>query len=330
MKKQIVSIQYLRAFGALAVVASHVDHSVVVGQAGVDLFFVISGFIMWTMSERPVAVPVFAPMVFLWNRVLRVVPLYWVATVVMALHQRAPLADIVRSMFFVPYFGAEGQIWPVLVQGWTLNYEMFFYVLMGVVLPLPRHVALVLLSASIFLLSLIHASVPADHAALMTYTNPLMLEFAAGVGLAEAWRRRRLPGTGTALLLAAVGILALWLPGWQTVPQTWRFAAWGLPMALLVAAALSLEKAGRVVRLAPLAALGDASFSIYLCHPFLMTRITGAVAGQGLAAQMAAALIASGVVGLISFRCFERPATVWLRGATRHVTRNLVRRMSSV
>ena len=131
MKKQIVSIQYLRSFGALAVVASHVDHSAVVGQSGVDLFFVISGFIMWTMSARPIA-----PLAFLWNRMLRVVPLYWVATLLMALHQRAPLHDVVRSMFFVPYFGAGDQIWPVLVQGWTLNYEMFFYILIGLVLPL--------------------------------------------------------------------------------------------------------------------------------------------------------------------------------------------------
>ncbi len=325
MKKQIVSIQYLRAFGALAVVASHVDHSAVVGQSGVDLFFVISGFIMWTMSARPIA-----PLAFLWNRMLRVVPLYWVATLLMALHQRAPLHDVVRSMFFVPYFGAGDQIWPVLVQGWTLNYEMFFYILIGLVLPLPRRAALVLLPVSIGLLSLTYASVPADSAALLTYTNPLMLEFAAGVGLAEAWRRQRLPGAGMALLLMAVGILALWLPGWQTVPQTWRFAAWGLPMALLVTAALSLEKAGRVMRLAPIAALGDASFSIYLWHSFLMTRVTGAVAEHGLPVRMVAALVASGAVGLVSFRCFERPVTAWLRGATRTVTRGLARRMSSV
>jgi exopolysaccharide production protein ExoZ len=321
MKSQISSIQYLRALGALGVVASHADHSALIGQSGVDLFFVISGFIIWSVADRRPS----SPIAFLWHRAARVVPLYWVATLAMAAHQRAAPEAVIKSLLFIPYFGAGGQIWPVLVQGWTLNYEMFFYILMAVVLPLPRKLALTLLASSIGVLGLAHILAPADNPILLTYTNPLALEFLAGVGLAEIWRRQRLPTAGAATALVLAAVLMLWLPGWDYTPQTWRFVAWGLPMAMIVAAALSLEKAGRIPNLPPLVTLGDASFSIYLCHPFLISSATASVAAYGMSARVVAAVVVSSLVGVLSSRLFERPATAFLRRFGRRAV-NLVRR----
>ena len=119
-----------------------------IGQAGVDVFFVISGFIMWTVTSTETA-----PHVFLLRRVIRIVPLYWVATVIMAIHQKASFSAVLKSLCFIPFFGEKGLIWPVLVPGWTLNYEMFFYLLVCVTLLLPRYIQLMSLITTLCLLS---------------------------------------------------------------------------------------------------------------------------------------------------------------------------------
>ena len=93
--KTLVSIQYLRAFAALGVVAFHTGRATILGQAGVDVFFVISGFIMWMVTAEPVG-----PAQFLWHRVVRIVPLYWIATLIMAAHRSSSVSDTVNSLLF--------------------------------------------------------------------------------------------------------------------------------------------------------------------------------------------------------------------------------------
>ena len=77
--KPLLSAQYLRALASIAVVAFHTGRATILGRRGVDVFFVISGFIMWMVTIKPIG-----PGIFLWHRVMRVVPLYWVATLIMA------------------------------------------------------------------------------------------------------------------------------------------------------------------------------------------------------------------------------------------------------
>jgi len=105
-RQPLASISYLRALAAVAVVESHATQGLI-GQAGVDVFFVISGFIMWTVTSTETA-----PHVFLLRRVIRIVPLYWVATVIMAIHQKASFSAVVKSLCFIPFFGEKGVIWP--------------------------------------------------------------------------------------------------------------------------------------------------------------------------------------------------------------------------
>jgi Acyltransferase family len=114
--RRIVSIQYLRALAALAVVVFHADPNAFTGQAGVDIFFVISGYIMWMIARSEPTI-----LNFISARVTRIVPLYWLATMIMSLHLHAPADAVAKSMLFIPFIGEQGRIWPVLVPGWTLD-----------------------------------------------------------------------------------------------------------------------------------------------------------------------------------------------------------------
>jgi exopolysaccharide production protein ExoZ len=307
--KSLLSIQYLRAFAVLAVVLSHAVPLATLGQAGVDVFFVVSGFIMWSSTNRPTP-----PALFLWHRLIRIVPLYWVATLLMAHHQDAPIQAVAKSLMFIPYFGEGGHIWPILVAGWTLTYEMLFYVLMGVVLTMPRRIGLPGLAGTLCLLAAANVLVPLADPVLLTVTNPLILEFLAGVALAELRFRVRLPGQGGALLLAAGAILAFWLPRTShALPGVWRFAWWGLPSGMLVMAAVSLEDAGKIMRFAPMLAIGDASYSIYLFHPFILKTAENAFAVYPFLLRCAAAVVACTALGLFAYYVVERPMTKRLR-----------------
>ena len=132
-KNDIVSIQYLRALAALAVLVFHaaskagVDFSI--GQAGVDLFFLISGFLMVVITGDHTSAKS-----FIIDRLIRIVPLYWIATltlVVLSLIGFAPNlsiqpAYVIQSLLFIPVREPGGEnIWPVLVPGWSLVFEIF-------------------------------------------------------------------------------------------------------------------------------------------------------------------------------------------------------------
>src|SRR5262249_39672775 len=144
------SLQALRAVAALSVVLYHIDF-IGRGAFGVDIFFVLSGFIIChvTAADRQH---------FLLKRLIRIVPLYWARTlVVCALALAAPRLlqttsdswmGLLKSLFFIPYEKESGRVYPVLFLGWTLNYEMFFYVVFSIALALRPALA-PLLSAGV-------------------------------------------------------------------------------------------------------------------------------------------------------------------------------------
>src|SRR5262245_45669982 len=149
---KLVLIQMLRALAALAIVFYHAQYdaetlaarfglayqpsSLMPWSAGVDVFFVISGFIMVHTSRKLFATAE-GSRVFLGRRIARIIPIYWLLTTLYAalallapavLNNDAPsLGEIVKSYLFIPFARPNGQIHPVLLLGWTLNYEMFFY-----------------------------------------------------------------------------------------------------------------------------------------------------------------------------------------------------------
>jgi len=297
-----------------------------IGAAGVDVFFVISGFIIWTVGSGGEA----SPGVFFWRRLTRVAPAYWVATgVVIAIAMTRPSllrqvslspSHIALSLAFVQHVDPHGLPFPVLPPGWSLNYEAVFYALFTLVLfaPAPMRFRLILAAlGAVFAFGLL------DPPAYYLGANAMLLQFGAGAWLA---RRRQLgrafpPKIAAALIAAGVGLLATQgLTGFRS--DLWRPLLWGVPAALIVAGAVAIEPIKALRPSAALLRLGDASYAIYLCH-FIAVAVVAALIGVTQAWLFVPVAIAvSSVAGLAFHRWIERP----LITASRAVPRLLQRR----
>jgi exopolysaccharide production protein ExoZ len=170
----------------------------------------------------------------------------------------ALLSHLTQSLMFIPHFSpaTPPSLLPYLAPGWTLNYEMFFYVIFAVGL-LTGRVVLVTVAT---IVALVAAGIAhRTHSALwLTYTDPLLLEFLAGVLIGKF--RTYLVRPATALLLP-IGLLGVFTLSPDIAP---RALSWGLPAAFLLLGALALDARWKHSEIRPLSFLGDASYSIYL------------------------------------------------------------------
>ncbi|PLP60171.1 acyltransferase [Mesorhizobium loti] len=323
---KLYGIQYLRAVAALGVVVFHAAERTgghfVIGAAGVDVFFVVSGFIMWLLAETRQP----SPGAFLRERIERIVPLYWIATAVMVAGGLAGLFPKMKltafhvfgSFGFIPHVSpSDGGTWPVLVQGWTLNYEMFFYALFAAVLFLPtakRFVALGLVFGVLICLGMV---LRPDGAVPRTYTSPLMAEFLIGAAIGKLWLAHRMPQAllGIPLILASIAGFALVGLGYLPFgPITL-----GPLSGMLLVGVLALERAGRIRHVRALTYLGDASYSIYLWHTIAISVVIKASGMLGLPTLPAFVLsmIAGTAAGLACHELLEKPIAAWFK-ARRH------------
>lgn len=321
--ERIWSIQYLRAFAALAVVFYHAletsPYRFEIGAAGVDLFFVISGFIMWSLTdEKSVGA---GP--FLWRRAIRIVPLYWAATLAAVavtavkpdFFYRADISfeNIWKSLLFVPHDSAIGYS-PVLWQGWTLNYEMFFYLLVGAALTRPARERLGLLTLTLIALTALGVLMAPEGPAARTYMSALLLEFLAGVFIAHTLKRGLRLGVATSAALIGGGVLAytaLQASGMQFAGP--RVLLWGAPAVAIVLGAVHLEQAGRIGRHEGLRLVGDASYSLYLTHSFVVAAVLWTLPDLHFAARALLAAGLSTAVAVALFLGFEKPTTDFLK-----------------
>jgi exopolysaccharide production protein ExoZ len=325
----VVTIQYLRALAASLVV---LQHAMAVpdlipyyprpwGQYGVDVFFVISGYIMWMTT----AVRGPTPPAFMLARIIRIVPMYWIFTtlfIVIAVampkalfHPAVNPLHIFESYFFIPVEHPRlGIIRPIYTLGWTLNYEMFFYFVFGCCLLIPRHLfRFAAVVGVLFLLVSMGWSLPLQGAVVTTYTNPILLEFAAGVVLAVTSTRLQsiAPAVGWGLIAAAsVWLLAVYAG--ETLPDL--IFAHGVPAVAMVAGALILEPVARARPSRIGLLLGDASYSIYLAHPFAERAwyfafgYAFAITAPAEQAAFVATSVMAGIAGgVASFSLLERP-----------------------
>jgi exopolysaccharide production protein ExoZ len=288
-------VQSLRAVAALAVALHHVTHDALsvalsdpslatrIGdampwEAGVDIFFVISGFVMLHASEALFRRGLVGIRVFMARRVARIVPLYWATTtlflVIVALAPHSISASlggvgyILRSYAFIPDARPDGLVQPAYGLGWTLNYEMFFYVSFALCLWMPRRIAIIALTACLggAVIAGIVARPTSDIASV--WTSQIILEFLLGV-----WIRFLLPRIGTvpvALRLALVVAAVFVFRANYLADGAPRILAWGIPAALLVLAAVTGREKPRSRWMSLWIGLGDASYALYLLHPFVM------------------------------------------------------------
>lgn len=293
--RRIASIQALRGMAALLVVFGHARSAAVELDSGfrpgtfatawgVDLFFVISGFIIVYSSERLFGTRA-GPRQFLWRRAMRVVPLYWIATTVWLCisimkgnhDSELTFASIVLSYIFIPnLLGNPNYPVPVLSLGWTLNYEMFFYVVFAGFLFLRRTPGSLAAAGLLAGFVLIGTVVPFGSVPVTYWSQPIILEFVFGILIALGLRHGlELPAYLRVLVIAgAIGLLAADPLGIALLAHTpndfSRLLSWGIPACAIFAATvfggdpLPRKLESSAVR------IGDASYVLYLFHPIVL------------------------------------------------------------
>lgn len=348
----LASIQHLRGIAAMMVVVYHVFPQlqrmgfrypeIAAFSSGVDIFFVISGFVMTYSIARN---PDVTGLDFLKNRIVRIVPLYWFFTILMGIvliiapslaqSSQFEIGHFVSSLLFIPQVHPVlGEMWPVVVPGWTLNYEMFFYLIFALALarghrPRARVTGLTLLV--LIVLALIPAILPVTGIAAF-YTRSLIVEFGYGILLAELFLRRPLAKSHWWWFAIAAGALGLAVSdiGLGRIPQA---ILTGIPAAFVVLGTLyvPVDAKGVIGRTAGL--IGDASFSIYLSHYMAMSAI-GQVwrnlfnpSSLSWAGFTLISPILCAMAGIMIYIWIERPMTLRLNARANGSGRRSVRRI---
>ena len=337
---RIFNLQALRAFAAFAVVFHHLFdylNSYVgaglfriqtnVFAAGVDVFFVLSGFIMAETTSSSDCRTTH----FLWMRILRVCPIYYLLTLVTAaalsldVHlfgvRGFTFEHLLRSLAFLPYFEGGLLQEPLLFVGWTLNFEMFFYAVFALGL-LARGVRSRFAAIIGILCFFFVARVISLNPYLRYWGNPMIFEFGAGIALwgiqrRFCWSRR---GASVALVVACACLASTQILDVRTT-YAWRVVLWGIPASLLVFSALSFERHGFRLRNAFVQLQGDASYALYLIHPFVLQACGKLSILLGLHGSIALALISAAMafpfvilVGTLFHQYVERLLQFSLRG----------------
>lgn len=326
-QKQILSIQYLRAVAALLVVFQHTREQIPAfashltftgGPGGVDLFFVISGFIM-TVTVNGVSAREFMA-----KRIIRIVPLYWFFTLMVSsiafispdIFRSTVVSTetLIKSLLFIPHMslGHPGQVWPILVPGWTLTYEMFFYCVLAAILWLPLVNRIMIITILFFLLAVVGNGVfdLTTITVLRPFTSLILFEFVAGMVAGYLFLYKEPLPASVAFALLTSGSVLLIL---QAIPGDRLFTR-GIPALMIVIAATSLERLDRVPNIKIGKLLGDASYSIYLSHLFFLFalryawKLFGLVNGSAASAFgfAAAAMIVVALSGIATYLIIER------------------------
>jgi exopolysaccharide production protein ExoZ len=330
---KLASIQILRAVAATSVVASHFQYvlqkqlglgdtlpDLSIGGSGVDLFFIISGFVMVHASQ-----PLFGmsrgPAIFLSHRLWRIVPLYWAVTsfylaaslLLPALGGKYHSDFIVGSYLFLPTPGAGGVYQPIVGQGWTLNYEMFFYAIFSLMVWTQRSTAVLATVATLVALVLVGKTFAPLPGAIDFWTNPIILEFAFGMMIGMAYADGiRLPRSIGWLFSIAGLILLVSLAGIGE-----RVIAWGLPLWLIFAGIVLGDFRPRGRLTSALSYLGDASYALYLTHSIPVLAVVLFMRwikwdGGALVWFYALAAVSGAIVLAVLVHVgFERPVAMW-------------------
>ncbi|WP_417671700.1 acyltransferase family protein [Roseibium sp.] len=341
----LVQLQYVRAIAALMVVYFHavlqsekvfddpaLSHALF-GETGVDLFFVLSGFVMWlTTADRSTDTVEFYK-----RRIERIVPLYWVFTLMAAMIALiAPsllkstvfdLPHLMASLFFIPWFNpadpAGTMIAPVIVPGWTLNYEMYFYLVFGALLLLPqgkRIPMLLLVIGGIFAAAQL---APDGSIIAGFYGYSVVFEFLAGVVLARLYMDGKLLPERLAAALAVTAFIGLIVLDHQKI-EIPRALGPGVASTLIIYALISIDftkyREWRFLHV-----LGDASYSLYITHIYVLAGARVLFSFEvfdGIRTEpvfLVFCLVASVVFALLVHFFFEKPvAEFFKRRRQRH------------
>lgn len=298
---RLINLQILRFVAAALVVHAHaVDLSQKLGAtpawlatgtlenfgaAGVDIFFVISGFIITRTARRARSAGDFAV-----SRLWRVAPLYFLASLpwiaIRAAEGTLTAPMLIATFAFWPAAGPQ-VVAPALAVGWTLSFEMLFYGVVALVLAAPR-ARPALLAALLAFAACWGLREATGLPALQILGNPIILEFLMGVAAARLAPRLDRRAGAVLLALGVAGFAAGLAHGFGRISELGdilpgtlslaRAAIWGVPALLVTLGAVALEPETTTSQVPAnpgpirrgLATLGDASYALYLVHPLAL------------------------------------------------------------
>ncbi len=339
------NIQALRGMAVMAVVLSHLmsverkyagdrllSDGFTVGFSGVDLFFAISGFVMVYVAWKSPVGPRTA-LSFLFARVGRIYPLYWLVSAVVLVFWllRPDLVfssntefSLLRSMTLWPDHNL-----PLLAVGWTLIHEMYFYLMFALLLLLaPRFRLWALWGWGAFVLIGFLGGVGGTGAVLQLVFHPLGFEFLGGALAALAYQRFDgrgwlwALGTGGVLFVLACALsLQLGTGFWETWP---RAASFTPAVSLIVYGAVGAERAGKVLNRV-LVWLGNQSYALYLSHVLSLSaagRLWSYFAKDGFLDNMVMLPVAL-MIAVVAAEILHRVVEIPLLNAVKRLRRRL-------
>lgn len=248
------------------------------GANGVRLFFVISGFVM-VLSSEGLKDKLGGWKIFAVKRIIRIVPIYWIITTyklliilfasTLVLHAKPDILYIIKSYLFIPARNVDGSISPLLGVGWTLNFEMFFYLMFTTALAL-RINTLLFLSFIFIPLTILSFYQNPNWPDAKFYANPIVLDFLYGMIIAKLILNNKKINKAFAIPMIIIGLLYLFLP---VIPQLGSFSnntfLIGFAGFLVIYGAASIENQFGNKIPAWCIYLGGASYSLYLIHPII-------------------------------------------------------------
>ena len=350
---KLFHLQALRGLAASLVVLSHAadtlarrglipqeigDRLGISGYFGVATFFIISGFIIHRSAAGAFG-DLRRTLDFVAKRLIRIVPVYWLATglfVLLSPHRgNYTWRDVVCSLLFIPHqIGSADNMQPLVGQGWTLQYEMQFYLIFTAGLLLGRRVGTGLIVAALFALVavgdwLMPLSSMGDPMTLATFwTRPILLLFVAGIGIAMLAERRPRWITVPYPFALMLCVLAAWFAyslGFPASPATLLqfptvIVVWMLGAAWVLISVFGQSREGWTERLAE--RFGDASYSVYLFHTFILSVLLRLnVQDHSPLLFVVAALVVSSAFGYTIYCFVERPILRTLRDRLRFTSR---------
>lgn len=285
----IYSIQLLRWIAAMMVITVHIEHKsrylnfpatsmnwIHVGTSGVDIFFIISGFIMCYIIEKKENSPLF----FIMSRVKRVIPLYWFLTFIGligyifipgSVNSSGGETDVIKSFLLIPTSDKF-----IIQNGWTLSYEFYFYIIFSVFMLFIKNNNRRFVGVGVFITILfLTGKLIQDHGLYIGFlTQSLMIEFVFGMLSYFIYSKFKLP-VYLSVSLLGVGIVVMIYN--NTLPpidlRHDRWFVFGVPMFLIFNGLVGMEchiakLNNKILNIFVL--LGNSSYSLYLCHAFVL------------------------------------------------------------
>lgn len=296
------------------------------GMIGVDLFFVISGFVIATITHGKFRIPKEA-LKFIYHRITRIYPLYWVYSllvlIVFIVHpawvnsSQGNKVDILASFLLIP-----SENLPLVLVGWTLIYEMYFYLIFSLILLMftEKMLPFVLICWSVVII-LLYGLLETKSPVMNIISSPLTIEFIGGAILAILLHGKTLNVTNKILLIIVAVSIATSFYGYTLhysmtgfiEPTGWfRFTIFGIPSILIVYALVQAEKNGYAIN-SSLIKVGNASYSIYLSHVLTLNvlgRFWSLFSNDGILDNIIMVPVVLAmviIVGIISYKVIEKP-----------------------